>query len=120
MSKITRLAVALAMVIAISGTGHAWFLDMQWGLGNDSGGGSSITAPLNSTGTANLPVTSRAGNAGNLMGHGATNIWESSNASGAKSASDTPPPPAVPEPTTLLLLGAGLLGGGILRRKLSA
>lgn len=33
--KLARLVVALAFVLALTGTSHAWFLDFEWGVGQN-------------------------------------------------------------------------------------
>jgi len=35
--KLARVLFALVAILAMTGTSHAWFLDFEWGLGNDGG-----------------------------------------------------------------------------------
>jgi len=35
--KLARILIALVAVVALTGTSNAWFLDFEWGLGNDGG-----------------------------------------------------------------------------------
>jgi len=212
MTKLARIAVALLMVFAISGTANAWLLDFEEGLGMDgtpiassipglqftttdgydwiygdattgnwnvsnnlgdvwNGGtynmegyvfaflgttqgsgridflnqdGSFFTTGYNSlsdfyveaydvndnlidaaSGPANtqdqgnyqldyLTVSSASNDIAYVMVHDTGNYWLTDNMSGDASGV---PDDAIPEPATLLLLGAGLLAGGIARRK---
>jgi len=212
MRKLTRIAVALLMVFAISGTANAWLLDFEDGLGqdqvpiastipglqftntagfdwiygdattgnwnvsNDLGDiwgtgrynmegyvfaflgtsqgsgridflnqdGSFFTTGYSSasdffveaydvndnlidaaSGAANtqwegvyqldyLTVSSGMNDIAYVMIHDTGNFWLTDNMSGDASGV---PDDAIPEPATLLLLGAGLLAGGIARRK---
>ncbi|MFH1893445.1 MAG: PEP-CTERM sorting domain-containing protein [Candidatus Zixiibacteriota bacterium] len=212
MTKLTRIAVALLMVFAISGTANAWLLDFEDGLGQDqvpiassipglqftttdgfdwiygdattnnwnvsndlgdvwgtgrynmegyvfatifgSAGdgridflnqdGSFFTTGYSSqsdffveaydvndnlidaaSGAANtqwegvygldyLTVSSAMNDIAYVMIHDTGNYWLTDNMSGDASGV---PDDTIPEPATLLLLGAGLLAGGIARRK---
>jgi len=213
MMKMTKIAIALLMVFAISGTANAWFLDFEEGLGMDQTPiassipglqftttdgydwiyGDATTGNWNvrnnlgdSWGTANyymegyvfaflgttqgtgridflnqdgtyfttgyssnsmfyveaydafdnlimatsgpandlangdgtslgyLTVSSATNNIAYVMIHDTGNYWLTDNMSGDASGV---PDDEIPEPTTLLLLGVGLIGGGILRRK---
>jgi len=208
MTKLTKIAVAMLMVFAISGTANAWLLDFEDGLGQDgvpiassipglqftaTGGydwvygdattgnwnvsnnvdifggnwnmegyvfawlgsnqgsgridflnqdGSFFTTGYNSystfyveaydatdnliqavSGPANtqaqgnyqldyLTVSSASNNIAYVMIHDTGDQWLTDNMSG-----DASGVPDIPEPATLLLLGAGLIAGGIARRK---
>jgi hypothetical protein len=72
---------------------------------NDAFGGSSLDY---------LTVSSASNDIAYVMIHDTGNYWLTDNMSGDASGV---PDDEIPEPATLLLLGAGLIGGGILRRK---
>jgi len=212
MMKMTKIAVALLMVFAISGTANAWFLDFEEGfgfdgtpvassipglqftttdgydwiyadittgiynvtnnlgdvygtgrynmegyvctyLGTSQGSGridflnqdgsyfttgyssasdfyleaydasnnllAATSGPANTqweggTSLGYLTVSSASNNIAYVIVHDTGNYWIADNMRGDASGV---PDDEIPEPTTLLLLGAGLIGGGILRRK---
>jgi hypothetical protein len=62
-----------------------------------------------------LTVTSASNNIAYVMMHDTGNQWLADNMSGDATGVENP---SIPEPATLLLLGAGLLGGGLLRKKI--
>jgi hypothetical protein len=77
--------------------------------------GAPNTTDDGGTGLNYLTVTSVDNNIAYVLMHDTGNQWLADNMSG--DASDVEDP-SIPEPTTLLLLGAGLLGGGILRKRI--
>ncbi len=76
--------------------------------------GAPNTQDMGGTGLNYLTVSSADNNIAYVLLHDTGNYWIADNMSG--DASDVEDP-SIPEPATLLLLGAGLLGGGILRKR---
>jgi hypothetical protein len=82
----------------------------------DATSGAANTLNYGGTGLDYLTVSSGASDIAYVLMHDTGNYWTADNMSGdASDVSD----PSIPEPATLFLLGAGLLGGGAIRRKLS-
>jgi len=77
--------------------------------------GATNTYSAGGTGLNYLTVSSAANNIAYVLVHDTGNYFIVDNISGDASGVEDP---SIPEPATLLLLGAGLLGGGILRRKI--
>jgi hypothetical protein len=81
----------------------------------DSDSGPGNTVNNGGSGLDYLTVNSAAFDIAYVIVHDTGNFWLVDNISG--DASDVEDP-SIPEPATLFLLGAGLLGGGAIRRKL--
>ena len=80
----------------------------------DNTSGPANTMSNGGTGLEYLTVSSASNDIAYVMLHDTGDMWIVDNMSGDAANVD---PPGVPEPATLLLLGAGLLVGGIARRK---